>query len=76
MLEPGGELDLALEPLGPERDGQLGVQHLERHGPVVPEVVREVDGGHAAPPELALDPVSPGQMRLQGLQLGHVTARS
>ncbi len=74
MLKPGGELDLALEPLGAERGGELGVQHLERHRAVVPEVVGEVHRGHAAPAELALDPVSPGQMRLQRLQLGHVTS--
>ena len=30
MLEPGGELDLALEPLGAEGDGELGKEHLER----------------------------------------------
>ena len=39
MLEPRGEADLALEPVGPERGGQLGVEHLERHRPVVPEVL-------------------------------------
>ena len=32
------------------------MQHLERHLPVVPEVVREVDHGHAATPELAIQP--------------------
>ena len=40
MLEPGGELDLALEALGAERGGELGMEHLERDGAVVPEVVR------------------------------------
>ena len=38
MLQPGGEADLALEALGAERGGQLGVEHLERDRPVVPEV--------------------------------------
>ena len=37
---------------------QLGVQHLEGHQPVVPKVAREIDGGHAAAAELALDDVS------------------
>ena len=58
MLQPGGELDLALEPLGAERGGQLGVEHLERDRPVVPEVLGEVDRGHAAAAELALEPVA------------------
>ena len=63
MLQPGGELDLALEALGAERGGQLGVEHLERDRPVVAEVVGEVDRGHAAAPELALDAVAVGQGR-------------
>jgi len=29
MLEPGGELDLAEEPLGSEYGGELGVENLE-----------------------------------------------
>ena len=58
MLEPGGELDLAQEPLGAQRRGELGVQHLERDGAVVPQVVREVDRGHAAAAELALELVA------------------
>ena len=63
MLEPGGEPDLALEALGAERRGELGVQHLERDRPVVPQVVREVDGRHPAPAQLALERVSVRQRR-------------
>ena len=63
VLQPGRDLDLALEPLGAVRRDQLGVQHLERDGSVVAEVVREVDRGHAAPAELALD----GVAALEGL---------
>ena len=65
MLQPGGEADLALEALGPERGGQLGVEHLERHRPVVPEVLGEIDRGHAAAPELALERVAVGQALAQ-----------
>ena len=43
------------EPLGAERGGQLRAQHLEGDRPVVPEVVGEVDRGHAAAAQLALD---------------------
>ena len=72
MLEPGGGLDLAQEALGAERRGELGVQHLERDGAVVPEVAGEVDGGHAAATELALEAVAVSHCRLEVLrQIGH-----
>ena len=61
MLEPGGGLDLALEALRAERRAELGVEHLERDGPLVPDVAREVHRGHAAAPELALEQVAVGQ---------------
>ena len=63
VLQPGGDLDLALEPGRALRRDQLGVQHLEGDGAVVAEVVREEDRGHAAPAELALD----GVAALEGL---------
>ena len=40
VLEPGRRSDLAQEALGTERRGELRVQDLERHAPVVPEIVR------------------------------------
>ena len=55
------------EPLGADDRGELGAQHLERDLAVVAQVVREVDGGHAARPELALDAVAVGQRRGQAL---------
>ena len=58
VLEAGGELDLALEAVRPERGGGLGQQHLQGHRPVVPEVPSEVDRGHAAAAELALEHVA------------------
>ena len=58
MLEPGGEPDLALEALGAERGGELGMEHLERDRAVVPEVLGEVDRGHAPAAELALERVA------------------
>ena len=63
VLQPCGQLDLAQEPLGAERGRQLRVQHLERHRAVVAEVGREIDRGHAAAAELALERVSVGQGR-------------
>ena len=61
VLQPGGQLDLAQEPLGAERGGELGVEHLERDRAVVPEVLGEVDRRHAAAPELALERVAVGE---------------
>ena len=58
MLQPGGELDLALEPVGAEGGGELGMEHLERDGAVVAEVAGEVDRGHAPAAELALERVA------------------
>ena len=61
MLEPRGELDLAQEPLGTEGGGELGLEHLEGDRPVVLEVAGEIDRGHAAAPELALEHVAVAQ---------------
>ncbi len=58
MLEPGGQLDLPLEPLGAERGRQLGMEHLQGDGSLVANVLGQVDGGHPAPAELALEPIA------------------
>ena len=72
MLQARGEPDLALEALGTERGGQLGVEHLERHRPVVPEVPGEEDRGHAPAAELALEGVPVPQAFLQRrYRIGH-----
>ena len=63
MLQVGGGLDLAQESLGADHGGELGAQHLDRDLAVVLEVVGEVDRGHAARAELALDAVAVGQGR-------------
>jgi hypothetical protein len=66
VLEPGGEPDLALEPLGTERLGQIGMEDLERDRPVVPHVVGEIDRRHAAAPQLAVQHVPVAQGVGQG----------
>ena len=58
MLQAGGEADLALEAVVAHAGGELGVQQLERDRPVVPQVLREVDGGHPTAPELPLERVA------------------
>ena len=72
MLQPGGDADLALEPLGAERGGELGMEHLERDRAVVAEVLGEVHRGHAAAPQLALEPVSVAEGGLErGAEISH-----
>ena len=61
MLEARGESDLALKALGAERDGELGPEDLERDRTFVTEVVREIDDGHPAAAELALERIAVGK---------------
>src|SRR6185503_17063759 len=61
MLEPGGQANLAQEPVRTESGGELRMENLEGDGPVVPEIARQEDGGHAAAAELMLDRVAAGQ---------------
>jgi hypothetical protein len=65
MAQAGGEGDLPGKPLGAQHARELRPQHLERHRPVVAKVVGQVDSGHAAAAELALDVVAVGQRGLQ-----------
>ena len=51
----------AQEPLAAERGAEVGVQHLDGDVAVVPEVVREIHGRHAARAELALDAIAVGE---------------
>ena len=55
MLQVRRDLDLGEESLGAEHGAELGVEHLERDVAVVSDVAREIDGGHAARADLALD---------------------
>jgi hypothetical protein len=73
MLQPGREADLPLEALGSERGGQVQVQELERHRPVMTEVLSQPDRGHPAPAELTLERVAVSQSRSQRCyRIGHV----
>ncbi len=67
MLEPGGDLDLAEEALGAQRGGQLGPENLDGDFSAVAEVGGQVDHGHAALTQLALQRVAVGQ---RGGELG------
>jgi len=61
MVEGGGDLHLAQEPLLPHGGGQVGIEDLHRDLPVVPEVVGQVDRGHSARAEDVPDGVAVGQ---------------
>ena len=61
MLQMGGDVDLLEEPFGPERRRQVGAKQLEGHQPPMLEVLGEVDCGHPAAPELAVDGVAARQ---------------
>ena len=50
MLELCRDPDLAQEPLGADRGGELGLEHLDGDRPVVLEIVGQIDGGHPARP--------------------------
>jgi hypothetical protein len=65
VLQPCGQPDLAPEALRPQGLGQLRVEHLEGDRPLVPQVPGQVDGGHPAAAELALDRVAAGQGGLE-----------
>ena len=72
MIELRGDLDLSQEALGTECVGKFRLQDLERDGAVVLQVLGEVDGGHPAVAELALEAVAVGESRAEGGQsIGH-----
>ena len=61
MLEVGGGLDLLQEPRGADERRELGVHDLDRHLAIVAHVMREIDRGHTAGAQLALESVAVGQ---------------
>ena len=69
MLEPSGEVNFTLEALGAERGGKLGKQDFKGDGTVVADVMGQVDHGHAAAAQLALEGVTVGERVAQAL--GH-----
>ena len=61
MLQAGGDLDLGEEAVAADDGAQLGVQDLDGDLAAVLEVLGEVDRGHAALAELALEAVAVGK---------------
>ena len=69
MLQACDRPYLPQEALRAQGRGKLRVKHLERDVPVMPEIPRQVDSGHAATAELSLDVVA---VQEGGLQAGCV----
>ena len=59
--EPGGDLDLAEEPLGAERPGELGAEDLYGNRAMMAGIGCKVDGGHAPAPDLTFERVASGE---------------
>jgi hypothetical protein len=57
MLQPRGETDFLLESLRTQARGHFGMEHFERDGAVVTQVLREKDRRKRAASELALNPI-------------------
>jgi hypothetical protein len=65
MLQPRRQLDLALEPLGVDACGKLGVEHLDHDGASQGVIVREEHTRHPASAQLADDREARPQRRLE-----------
>jgi hypothetical protein len=74
VVELGGELDFTEKPVSAEHGGQLRAQDLERDVPVKLEIVREVDGGHAALTQLTVEAVAIGERSPERVQGSHEAA--
>ena len=73
---PGGGLDLEAEALRAEGRTQLGVEQLQRYRALVLEILSQIDRGHAAAPELALEGVAAAQSVLEcRARIGQETVR-
>ena len=74
MLQPGGDLDLPHEPLGPERRRELRVEDLDRNRPLMLQVLRQEHRRHPPPTQLPLDRVAVSESLTQGVeQIAHGT---
>ena len=71
VLQVRGDANLGKKPLGPEERAELRVEDLESDRAVVPPISCEVDGGHPAAPDLALDLVLARKGVTQGGQDVH-----
>ena len=74
MLEVCCYANLAQEPVDADSGGEVRMEHLERDGAAMLEVVREIDGRHAAGAEFALNGVAAGEGGVESVDGGgHVS---
>ncbi len=69
VLEVRSRADLGEKPLSPDDRCQLGAQDFDGDAAVVPAVVGEINGGHAAGAELAVDAIAIRQLGRQADQI-------
>ena len=60
VREAGHGVDFEQEALGAQSPGPLRIEHLDRHGAIVLEILGQVDSSHAPAADLSLDPVAFG----------------
>jgi hypothetical protein len=65
MLQVGRRLDLGQEALSSDDGSQLRLENLEGDLALVPQVIGEIDGRHAAFAQLSLDAVPTFEGRVQ-----------
>jgi hypothetical protein len=58
MIETCDNFDLAEKPLRPHRLGESRMQNLQCNDALVFAVLREADGGHSTPTELAVNGIT------------------
>ena len=68
VIELGGDLDLAKEPLGSECGREFGAQNLHGHLPVVLHVLGQIDRRHTAGTDFVLDGVAVGESSFQSFE--------
>jgi len=69
VLQLGLDLDLAQEALRADHCGHFGLEHFDGDLTIVLRVVGEIDGGHAAAPDLTFDPVAGGERGSEAIEL-------
>ena len=71
MLQVRGDADFGQEPIDAEHGTEVGIEDLERDGPAMLDVAREIDRGHAATADLTVDRISAGDGRGESSGVGH-----
>jgi hypothetical protein len=69
VLQIRGDLDFLQEALRAKRLRELRLEHLEGDMPVVPQILCEIDGGHATFAERPLEAVAAGECVIQAIKL-------